>query len=214
VIPWLGGPTGFSVRLHKPKWRNAFVANVQKLFVRHPKLAGVQINVEPMPSGDTDFLKLLEELHSVLPPGKVLSVAAYPPPTKLHPYEDVHWNEAYFRAVARRSDQIAVMMYDTGQHQSKLYQYIMANWTKEILAWSEGKSVLLGIPTYDDTGVDYHDPKVENLANALLGIHRGLSRVSLPTNYQGVAIYCGWETRGQDWRYFREHFLKSEGTPK
>jgi hypothetical protein len=83
----------------------------------------------------------------------------------------------------------------------------MADWTEEVLAWSEGKDVLLGVPTYDDAGVGYHDPKVENMRNAILGIHRGLSRRSIPTNYQGVAIYCEWETSEGEWRWFKDHFL-------
>jgi hypothetical protein len=85
----------------------------------------------------------------------------------------------------------------------------MADWTPEVLAWSGGKSVLLGVPTYEDPGVEYHFSNVENITNALLGIHRGLSRQVLPTNYQGVAIYCEWETSDSEWQYFQEHFLKS-----
>ena len=66
----------------------------------------------------------------------------------------------------------------------------------------------LGLPTYDDAGVGYHDPKVENLNNALLGVHRGLSQTVPTTNYQGVAIYCDWETSDAEWNHFRQHFLK------
>jgi hypothetical protein len=184
------------------------VADVRKLFQEHPRLAGVQLNVEPMPSGDKAFLVLLEDVRAALPPGKLLSVAAYPPPTSWHPYPDVHWDEPYFREVARRCDQIAVMMYDAAQNLPKAYQRLMADWTLEVLEWSEGKAVLLGVPTYDDAGVGYHDPKVENLPNALSGIHRGLSQKTLPTNYQGVAIYSDWETSEAEWSHFRAHFLK------
>jgi hypothetical protein len=208
VMPWIGGPNGSSARLHKPEWRAAFVTNVQKLFAAHPRFAGVHVNIEPLPSGDTNFLKLLEELRTALPHEKLISVAAYPPPTRWHPYPDLHWDEAYYREVARRSDQLAVMMYDAAQRNSKAYQVLMANWTQEVLAWSDGKSVLLGIPTYDDADVGYHDPKVENLNNALLGIHRGLSRQSVPTNYQGIAVYCEWETSDTEWKHLREHFVK------
>lgn len=208
VIPWIGGPNGSGALLNKPQWRRAFTTNALNLLAAHPRLAGVQINIEPLTSGDTNFLSLLEELHVALPKGKLLSVAAYPPPTWWHPYEDVHWDQSYFREVARGSDQLAVMMYDAAQRIPKTYQRLMADWTQEVLAWSEGKPVLLGVPTYDDAGVGYHDPKVENITNALLGIHRGLSRQPLPENYQGVAIYCEWETSEEEWRCFREQFLK------
>jgi hypothetical protein len=208
VMPWIGGPNGGSVRYRNKKWRHAFLASVQKLLEAHPRFAGVHLNVEPLTSGDTDFLKLLEELKAALPPEKLLSIAAYPPPARWQPSEEVHWGENYFRQVAKRCDQLAVMMYDTSLRVPKLYQRLMADWTTEVLAWSEGKPVLLGVPTYSDTGVEYHHPRVENLRNALLGIHRGLSLQSLPPNYQGVAIYCDWETDESEWRYFREHFLK------
>ena len=69
-------------------------------------------------------------------------------------------------------------------------------------------------PDLEDADVGYHDPKVENLTNALLGIHRGLSRQPLPTNYQGIAIYCEWETSEAEWQYIRKHFLNQTGAAK
>src|SRR6185503_848660 len=98
--------------------------------------------------------------------------------------------------------------YDTSLRYPRLYQNLMAEWTCEVLAWSEGRTVLLGLPTYDDADTGYHDPKAENLINGLLGIHRGLSsRSAIPTNYQGVAIYCEWEMDGAEWAEFHGRFL-------
>ena len=208
VMPWIGGPNGGSARYRNEKWRQAFLGSVKQLLATHPRFAGVHLNVEPLTSGDADFLELLDELKASLPTGKLLSIAAYPPPTRWQPSEDVHWNESYFREVAKRCDQIAVMMYDTSLRAPKLYQNLMATWTTEVMNWSEGKPVLLGVPTYSDTGVAYHHPRVENLPNALSGIHRGLSRQPLPANYQGVAIYCDWETDDSEWNHFQEHFVK------
>ena len=209
VIPWIGGPNGSSVRANDGRWRAVFVADIRALLDAHPRLAGVHLNVEPLPSGDKDFLVLLDEIRPRLPQGKLLSLAAYPPPTRWHPFPEVHWEEDYFRDVARRCDQLAVMMYDAGQRIPKTYQRLMADWTGEVLKWSVGKGILLGVPTYDDAGVGYHDPRVENLRNGLLGIHTGLSR-NVTSNYQGVAIYCEWETSETEWAYFREHFLKGD----
>jgi hypothetical protein len=208
VMPWIGGPNGPNVRYRDPRWRASFLNQIRNLFALHPGFAGVHLNVEPLTSGDTDFLRFLEDLHAALPTGKLLSIAAYPPPTRWHPYPDVHWGEGYFRKVASRCDQVVVMMYDTALRRPKLYQWLMAQWTGEVLAWSERKPVLLGIPTYSDAGVGYHDPEVENLTNALRGIHRGLSDETPPPNYQGVALYCEWETDEAKWNYFREHFLR------
>ena len=176
--------------------------------MEHPRFAGVHLNVEPLTSGDQAFLKFLDQLRTAIPSGKILSIAAYPPPTRWHPFPEVHWEESYFREVARRTDQLAVMMYDTSLRVPKLYQRLMSDWTVEVLEWSEGKPVLLGVPTYDDAGTEYHRPDVENLENALLGIHQGLSAKSLPTNYQVIVIYCEWETDATEWNAVRERFLK------
>jgi len=130
VIPWIGGPNGSSARLHSAQWRTAFATNVQSLIAAHPRLAGVQINIEPLTSGDTNFLQLLYELRTKLPKGKLLAVAAYPPPTRWHPYEDVHWDEKYFGEVAGRSDQLAVMMYGVGERVPETYQGLRGDWTQ------------------------------------------------------------------------------------
>jgi hypothetical protein len=208
VMPWIGGTAGPGTRFPNAKWRAAFVQSITNLLIAHPGFAGVQINIEPMTSGDGDFLRLLGQIHAALPQGKLLSVAAYPPPTRWQPHAEVHWDENYFRDVAQRSDQLVVMMYDTGLREPKMYEHLMADWTRKVLAWSDGKPVLLGVPTYNDAGVDYHNPKVENLRTALLGIHKTLASSPLPANYQGVALYCEWETDSNEWDYFQEHFLR------
>ena len=209
VMPWVGGPNGANARLHISKWRASFVAHICELLKQHSRFAGIHLNVEPLPSGDKDFLVLLDEVRAALPPDKILSVAAYPPPTRWHPFPDVHWEESYFREVAKRCDQVVVMMYDAGQRLPKTYQRLMADWTVDVLKWSEGKSLLLGVPTYEDAEVEYHHASVENITNALLGIHAGLSRNAGRTNYQGLAIYSEWETSDAEWHYLGEHFLRA-----
>lgn len=211
VMPWTGGVLEKTCRLHDPKWRRRFVESIVELLVQHARLAGVHINVEPCPSRNQDFLKLLDGLRQALPDGKILSVAAYPPPLWWQPFPDVHWDEAYFREVARRADQLAVMMYDTALPWPRPYQHVMKRWTREVLTWSDHASILLGLPAYDDAGAGYHNPKVENLANALLGIHAGLDAyTALPEHYQGVAIYCEWEMDDAKWGYWRQHFLRAK----
>jgi len=50
---------------------------------------------------------------------------------------------------------------------------------------------------------------VENLPNALAGIHAGLSKHQpLPPNYAGLAIYCEWEMDQQEWATFKKDFEK------
>lgn len=209
VIPWVGGVNGASVRLRNPAWRKEFASSIARLMQQHPRLAGVQVNIEPLPDGTAEFLVLLEEIRAAMPPSKLLSVAAYPPPTWWHPVPEVHWGETYFREVSSRCDQMAVMMYDAGQRYEKAYQHLMRAWTRETLQWSGGTKILLGVPAYDDKGVVYHHPHVENVTNALRGIHAGLNDTGLVPAYQGVAIYAEWEISDHEWEILRHEFLKT-----
>jgi hypothetical protein len=208
VLPWIGGTTGGHALLARPEWRKAFSASARRLLKRHPRLAGIHLNLEPLPSGDPDFLALLDELKVTLPTGKRLSIAAYPPPSLLHPFSDVHWDEGYLKRVAKRADQMAFMMYDTALQAPKVYEWLMRTWTGEILAWTSATEVLLGVPAYDDAGVGYHNPHVENIEHALAGIQAGLSDAApLPPHFAGVALYSDWEMDATEWALFRARFL-------
>ena len=204
VIPWIGGVLGESARLENRRWRDGFAASVKELLEKHPRLAGVQVNIEPLPSGNSDFLLLLDELRPVLK-GRILGVAAYPPPTRWHPHADVHWELPYLAEVAKRSDQMAVMMYDTAIKLEKFYIRLMTQWTRELQEMSTGGNckLLLGVPAYEDAGSGYHHPEVENLTSALAGIQAA----EPGGNYIGCAIYCEWEMTPEKWRIWNSHFL-------
>ena len=201
VIPWLGGVLGDSARPDDENWRKNFIASAGELLTRHPRLAGVQINIEPLPSGDADLLRLLDELRPVLN-GKTLSVAAYPPPTRWHRFPDLHWRPAYINRVARHCDQLAVMMYDTAIPLEKFYVKLMTDWTRQLVGAVRptGCELLLGIPAYEDAGVGYHHPQVENIGSAL----RGISASGRLDGIGGIAVYCEWEMNGAKWQCWRK----------
>jgi hypothetical protein len=209
VIPWIGGVFEKHCFPAQATWRERFVASVAKLLTDYPHLAGVHLNVEPWPSGNADMLMLLDELNAAIPHDKILSIAAYPPPTRWQPAIEVHWDEAYFKQVASRADQLVVMMYDTGISSSKFYQLLMRQWTGQVLSWAQSTPTLLGLPAYDDAGVAWHDPRVENLTNALHGIHAGLidHHNEDLTQYQGIAVYCHWEMTAAKWETLRREFI-------
>ncbi|MFH1497147.1 MAG: hypothetical protein ABII82_04905 [Verrucomicrobiota bacterium] len=201
VLPWVGGVHGQSARIDDSVWRANFCASIEGLFQQHPMLAGIHLNVEPCPSGSRSFLLLLEELRRVVPKGKLLSVAAYPPPTRWQPSLDVHWSENFFREVAARSNQMAVMMYDTGLRWQKPYVALVRDWTRETMQWAGRTELLIGLPAYDDAGVGWHDPDVENLTTALAGLHAGLEGHGEwgASPYAGIAIYSEWEMDEAEW---------------
>jgi hypothetical protein len=213
VMPWTGGVVDKTCRIRDATWRRYFVESIIGLLVRHPRFAGVHLNIEPCESGNQDFLQLLDGLRQALPDRFLLSVAAYPPPLWWQPFHAVHWDASYLRQVAQRADQLAVIMYDTALPWPRAYQRVMRRWTHAGLANAAHASILLGVPAYDDAGTGYHDPAVENLANALLGIHAALDAYpALPEPYQGVAIYCEWEMDEAEWSYWQQHFMRSTVT--
>ena len=210
VIPWVGGVLNAQAFPESLQWRRHFIESVIELLESHPTFAGIHVNIEPMPSGNGDFLVLLQKLRQQLPDGKVLSVAAYPPPTIFQSTLEVHWEKTYYEKVSREVDQMVIMMYDTSLRFQKLYQYLMASWTQEVLEWSLLTEVLIGIPAYADEGVNYHYPRVENLRNSLLGVHAGLAKYNpLPENYKGLAIYSDWEMEPEEWQYLQQHYCKN-----
>ncbi|MBM3162373.1 MAG: hypothetical protein FJZ79_03420 [Chlorobi bacterium] len=207
VLPWIGGALGKHCFPESPEWRQTFVTSVVELLDAHPRLAGIHLNIEPMPDGSKEFLMLLDELRRALPRGKIISVAAFPPPTVFHPYPEVHWGKTYYGEVARRSDQMVPMLYNTSIRSGRLYRHQMRVWAVQALDWSGRTEVLFGVPAYDDPGVGYHDADTENLENALSGIHAGLETYrALPENYAGVSIYSEWEMDKGEWAFFRREF--------
>jgi hypothetical protein len=212
VMPWTGGVVDKTCRICDAKWRRYFVESIIGLLARHPRFVGVHINIEPCESGNQDFLKVLDGLRQALPDRFLLSVAASPPPLWWQPFREVQWDGKYFRDVAQRADQLAVMMYDTGLPWPRAYQHVMRRWTHAVLTNAAHASILLGVPAYNDPGSGYHNPAVENLANALRGIHAALAAYPvLPEPYQGVAIYCEWEMDDAEWQYWQHHFVRTTG---
>jgi len=207
VLPWVGGVHGRHCPVESPVWRARFVLSCAELLRRHPRLAGLHLNIEPMPDGNAAFLSLLEELKTAMPPDKMISVAAYPPPTRWHPHPEVHWSEIYYREVDRRCDQLVPMMYDTSLRLEKVYTRLVASWTRDVARWTTRAELLLGLPAYEDEQVAYHDPRVENVGNALRGANAGLLSLGPRANrIVGIALYADWTTTPEEWVVFRSGF--------
>lgn len=220
VLPWIGGRRDKHIEPNDAATAGRFVASVSELMRRHPRLAGVHLNVEPWKSGDAGMLKLLEDLRAVLPKGKILSISGYPPQSEWYPLR-LAWSSDYYRDVAARVDQIAVMLYDSSLHDAKLYQWFVARWAGKVLDWTHNSEteIVFGVPTYGAAGPKmgplYHNPRVENLTNTVAGLHRVLREqraepgnyLALPRNYAGAAIYCEWETDAGEWQVWRRDWL-------
>ncbi|MBK7975387.1 MAG: hypothetical protein IPK07_19585 [Deltaproteobacteria bacterium] len=160
VIPWTGGVLGQDV-LFTDRVRIAGFLQQVSWLVGEGGFDGVHLNVEPLADDDPAFLRFLGEVKATLPHGKVLSVAAYPPTTPLHPYKRVHWSVEYIRRVCEVADDLGVMSYDTALRWPRIYERLMASWTRDLAglpaAAPAGCEVRMGVPTYEDVA-GWHDP--------------------------------------------------------
>lgn len=190
ILPWIGGSTESTVDLTSKQWTDGFVESIRNLLLNED-IDGVHVNIEPLTSGDEQFLVLLRRIHEIKG-RKILSVAAYPPPTWFHPHPSVHWDLEYYRKVSLEADQLVPMMYDTALKYKKPYTHLLISWTKEIINNSNDKNILFGIPAYDDKGVGYHDPDIENVSTSIPGIIAGINSANSKRNF-GLSIYSEWE---------------------
>lgn len=178
---------------------------------------GIHYNIEPVYSGDTDLLALLDETAPVTRGrGKLLSMATdelSPLPgleyaARLFVRQAGLWRAPYYREVAARTDQVAVMMYDTAMPFDWLYGTIVAweTWRlREIVG--PDTTLFIGVPTYEDEHFGFH-PAAENMTSGLRGIGIGLWFDGRPAGSNfGAAIYAGWTTNGDEWSTWRSDWL-------
>ena len=109
VLAWVGGVVGKQAFPSYPRWREAFARSCAHRLEEHA-LSGIHLNIEPCESFLPGYLETLDELRDALPVGARLSVAAYPPPTMMHPFAAVHWNGDFYREVSARCDDISVIV--------------------------------------------------------------------------------------------------------
>ncbi len=201
VIPWTGGNLRQDVRLDDARLRAAFATHMKAIVDLGAD--GVQLNVEPLPDGTRAYLDFLREVKAAIGPDKILSVAAYPPATDLHPFPDVHWSLAFTAEVCAIADEMAFMAYDTALPDPRLYEGLVADWTSDLARtlpdhchWS------IGVPAYEDDE-PWHRPGVETISHGIAGVRRGLARLdAVPATFTGIAVYASWTTDAEEWATF------------
>jgi hypothetical protein len=178
---------------------------------------GVHYDLEPIISGNGSFVALLDATSALTRKDhRLLSVSAPPSdPTPVGFLLDridsgyQPWSLDYYRAVAARVDQIAVLTYGRGFPTAWAYgSYVRAVTHQLLSAVPRGPTFLIGLPTYDvvDWGVFHH---AETLEAGLRGIREAVA--SLPRDQAtraGVAIYAEWTTDQAQWQAFREGWLR------
>ncbi|RAG84771.1 hypothetical protein DN069_15140 [Streptacidiphilus pinicola] len=215
VQAWLGdvvaseGPTGLD--LSRATTRAHLLAAASSLLALG--FEGINLDVEPVHSGDPGFLALLDGLHALTRAhGRVLSVAVPQtdplPPLRLlagsltgHPK---WWSGAYLAAVGRRVDQVDVMAYDSGMPLGSLFSgYLAQQTTLALAAVPPSVEVLIGLPAYREDNLGHH-ASAETVPAALHGIRSGLAAFPLHGRAFGVALYADFSASEADWTAYRE----------
>ncbi|MFD8151954.1 hypothetical protein ACFV28_14540 [Streptomyces sp. NPDC059720] len=203
------------MRLDEPATRAAVVASARQ--VLDAGYEGVHLDLEPLHSGDRDYLALLDALRGeTRPRGARLSVAAH----QIDPLPGFHtawggvtghpkwWSQRFFGQVARRVDQIAVMSYDTMQPLESTYSGYVAQQTSLALEVTPPSTdLLMGLPFFHENRFG-HWNHAETVPAAVRGVRLGLSRTDADRARFGVALYIDFAATEADWRAYEEDWLR------
>ncbi|HZM49228.1 MAG TPA: glycoside hydrolase family 18 protein, partial [Vicinamibacteria bacterium] len=205
LLPWVGGlRVGYkrsragTIDLGDLGQRQRMVAECRGLM--DEGFDGIHVNVEPIANGDDDYLALLRALRAAVGTGILSLSATRPGPMAPAFAPNFFWTADYYARIADSADQVVLMTYDTAIPTPSLYRRYVAYAARTVtanLARSHRTRVLVGIPTYDETGL-MHRKGVETPENALLGVVSGL-RGRTGGTFEGVALYAEWTTDPEDW---------------
>ncbi len=211
-LPVQGGEDGY--RLDDEGVQDA-VAEFSQRVVNDFGFDGVFLNVEPVWSGDENFLSLLRKVRAAVGIDTLISVATPPDWSPLNPTIPVPpliepgtvWDDTFKQSVALLSDELAVMAYNSGLSNPDDYKqwvaYQVETFATAIEPLGEGTHIMVGVPTYDAEPPG-HDPLVENIASAHAGFKLGLENAGTAADFvRGLAIYAGWTTDEQEWAAFK-----------
>ena len=205
-IAWIyvGNEAGLgSVDLTAPRTKEALIKTAKRL-LDEGGFEGIQWDYEICPDGDQDFLELLQMSREALPQGTFMGVCA--PTNYGWPLASFGWSEEYFRDVAELSDQIALMIYDTGMVLPRLYARHVVRQTavlKDAVAGTDCK-VLFGLASYGP-GFRSHNPRAENLRIGIRALRSGLENNS-SENFEGLSIFADYTTDESEWQEYLKNW--------
>jgi hypothetical protein len=163
---------------------------------------GIHYDFEPVRSGSKGYLAVLDETRAL---GTTLSVAAaqIDPLWYLHVIPvDKWWSQDYFRQVAERVNQVAVMSYDTALPLESLYGGYVAKQTKLALEVTpQDTDLLMGLPAYWENNPS-HWGNAETVSAAVRGARLGLG--DSPRQNFGLALYVDFAATDEHWAAYRD----------
>lgn len=211
VQAWIGLPLSY-VELSDEDVR-AQIAAFSAEMVDGAGFDGIHLDPEPIYNGDADVLALLEDVRNGLGANPTLSIAT----RRLWPLTPERealvpgrwfWSASYYRLVAARVDEIAVMVYDSALPLPGAYRF----WTKfQVIGLSRaldrtGVTLFIGVPASEER-TRTHRPAAENVKSGLKGVVDGLNDArSTPSAVTGIALYPYWEMDAADWTHYAQRW--------
>lgn len=195
--------------LDDPQVRSRVLASSQA--VLDQGFQGIHFDFEPVQSGSQGFLAILDATHTLTTARNVpLSVAA----AQIDPLWHLSklpigkwWSQDYFRQVARRVEQIAVMSYDTAMPLESLYGgYVAKQTTLALEVTPPTTDLLMGLPAYWERNPS-HWGHAETVQAAVRGARLGLG-TSDRQNF-GLALYVDFAATPDNWAAYRDGWCVS-----
>jgi hypothetical protein len=188
------------------------IATFGKQMIDQIGFDGIHLDPEPINDGDSNVLRLLEDVRHALGVGPILSIATrtiWPvlPEAPIWPrlFGPVMWSTRYYQDIARRVDQIALMTYDTGLPAPVLYRL----WTRfQVISLTQildsfKVDLLIGVPT---SGAHHSQPGGGKHAERLQGCWMA-ERPRHARAITGIAVYPHWETDAAEWAIYESLWL-------
>lgn len=202
VQAWLGDVTGGGhMDLESAATRTAVTRSVGQVLA--DGFDGVHLDMEPVNTGDTGYLALLSQVHAATrSAGRLLSVATEPvaglglaQPWAPYPH---WWSAGYLRQVAIRSDEVAIMTYNSPLPTGGSYAgYVRWETQLALAAVPPDVTLLIGAPAYS-TGGPWPFSSAETVARAIRGARLAISPVP-PRRPFGIALYVDFTAMSRDW---------------
>ncbi|WP_189244830.1 hypothetical protein [Streptosporangium pseudovulgare] len=213
VSAWLGQKVDGFLDLDDRATRDRVVESARSVMALG--FDGVHYNFEPVGDGDADFLDLLERTRPVLGDGPLSTSTPQIEPFPLtRPVvrgvigHDKYWSPAYFRQVAARVDQVAIMTYDSFLPSELLYGgHVVRQAVFALDLVPSDKTLLIGAPAYHDHGASWSDG-AESVATAARGARLALTAHGERRERFGLALYVDFAATDQDWEEYRRFWFR------
>ncbi|MBE1591375.1 hypothetical protein ACFPOI_12620 [Nonomuraea angiospora] len=209
ISAWLGQAVKNGLDLDDPKARENILSGVAAIMKQG--YDGIHYNFEPIGDGDTEFLELLERTrrHTSLLSTSTPQIEPYPGlrlTARALLSHDKYWSQGYFKQVADRVDQVAVMTYDSFTPLQSLYGGYVARQAELALDLvPAAKALYIGAPAYHDHGVAWAD-NAESVAMAAEGARLALSEHGRRERF-GLALYVDFAATEEDWHEYATRWL-------